>query len=149
MWDALMYSQVLFIRYYIGTTSLHESSNYLNIVFDVCYCLLYLSFPLFGLLADVWIGRYKAVTAGIIMCFLAWIFAGIGYIVTHLFEFSSSIIYFILYGLGYLLELVGYTSFKANIIQYNIDQLVGASADDTGIASVYHWHFLFYNYVVV
>ena len=133
MWDALMYSQLQFGRYYTGTTSLHGSSNYLNIVFDVCFCLFYFSFPLLGLLADVWIGRYKAITAGIIMCFLAWIFAGIGYIVKDLFG-----IFWTMNGLAYLLELIGYTSFKANVIQYNIDQLVGASADE--LSTVIHLH---------
>ena len=87
-------------------------------------------------MADVWIGRYKAITAGIIMYFLAWIFAGIGYIVKDAFDFRS--IFFVLYGIAYLIELVGYTSFKVNIIQYNIDQLVGASADE--LSTVIYWH---------
>ena len=43
------------------------------------------------------------------------------------YDFHS--IFFILYGMAYLIELVGYTSFKANIVQYNIDQLVGGSAE--------------------
>ena len=132
IWDALMYSQLLFMRYsYLS--SFHSENKYSSIVVD---CLLFLSYPLVGLLADVWIGRYKAITAGIIMCFLAWIFAGMGYIVKDLYEFNS--ISFILYGLAYLLELVGYTSFKANIVQYNIDQLVGASADE--LSTVIYWH---------
>ena len=138
IWDTLMYSQALFLRYsvatYFGTSLL--KNNYSSIVFDVCYCLLFLSTPLVGLLADVWIGRYKAITAGIIMCFLSWIFAGIGNIVKDVFHFRS--IFFVLYGLAYLLELVGYTSFKANIVQYNIDQLVGASADE--LSTVIYWH---------
>ena len=138
IWDTLMYSQVLFLRYsvatYFGTPLL--KNNYSSIVFDVCYCLLFLSFPLVGLLADVWIGRYKAITAGIIMCFSAWILAGIAYIVKDVFHFHS--IFFVLYGMAYFLELVGYTSFKANIIQYNIDQLVGASADE--LSTVIYWH---------
>ena len=126
---------------FAGTTyiSQHEKGYppvAVSIVFDVCYCLVYLSFPLVGLLADVWIGRYKAITAGIIMCFLAWIFAGIGYIVKDVFHFHS--IFFVLYGMAYLIELVGYTSFKANTVQYNIDQLVGASADE--LSTVIYWH---------
>ena len=44
----------------------------------------------------------------------------------------------IFFVLAYLLEIVGYTSFKANIVQYNIDQLVGASADELSI--VIYWH---------
>ena len=138
IWDALMYSQVLFLRYFVATyfsTSLLKN-NYSSIVFDVCYCLLYISFPLVGLLADVWIGRYKAITGDIIMCFLAWILAGIGYIVKDVFD--SHIIFYTLYGFAYLLELVGYASFKANIVQYNIDQLVGASADE--LSTVIYLH---------
>ena len=60
----------------------------------------------------------------------------IGYIVKDLYEFNS--ISFVLYGLAYLLELVGYTSFKANIVQYNIDQLVGALADE--LSTVIYLH---------
>ena len=141
IWDTLIYSQALFLTNFAGTTyiSQHEKGYppvAASIVFDVCYSLVYLSSPLVGLLADVWIGRYKAITAGIITCFLAWIFAGIGYIVKELFELNS--ISYIMYGLAYLLELVGYTSFKANIVQYNIDQLVGASADE--LSTVIYWH---------
>ena len=69
-----------FMRYSVATYLLispaHLENRYSSIVVDVCYCLLFLSFPLVGLLADVWIGRYKAITAGIVMCFLACIFAG-------------------------------------------------------------------------
>ena len=42
----------------------------------------------------------------------------------------------IFFVLAYLLEIVGYTSFKANIVQYNIDQLVGASADELSILAL-------------
>ena len=141
IWDALMYSQVHFWTYFTSITYISQHGNdYLpvmtSIVFDICYFLVYLSFPLVGLLADVWIGRYKAITAGIIMCFLAWIFAGIGYIVKDVFDFH--LIFYILYGMAYLMEIVGYTSFKANIVQYNIDQLVGASADE--LSTVIYWH---------
>ena len=136
--DALLYLQGCFIRYF-GSTYFNTSQigwMYSFIVFDVCYCVFFLSFPLVGLLTDVWIGRYKAITTGIIMCFLAWIFAGIGCIVTDVFD--SHIIFYILYGLAYLLEIVGYASFKANIFQYNIDQLVGASADE--LSTVIYLH---------
>ena len=138
IWDALLYLQGCFIRYF-GATYFNTSQigwTYSFTVFDVCYCVFFLSFPLVGLLTDVWIGRYKAITAGIIMCFLAWIFAGIGYIVKDVFDFHS--IFIALYGMGYLIEIVGYTSFRANIVQYNIDQLVGASADELNTVIYLH-----------
>ena len=61
IWDALMYLQLIFMRYSVATylliSTAHLESKYSRIVVDVCYCLLFLSFPLVGLLADVWIGR--------------------------------------------------------------------------------------------
>ena len=39
----------------------------------IIICFGHMSFPLFGLLADVWIGRYKAILIGIVLCFIAWI----------------------------------------------------------------------------
>uniref|UniRef100_A0A1X7SMJ1 Major facilitator superfamily associated domain-containing protein n=1 Tax=Amphimedon queenslandica TaxID=400682 RepID=A0A1X7SMJ1_AMPQE len=44
------------------------------------------------------------------------------------------------YSVAYIIHTCGYSSFYANIIQYNIDQLVGASADE--LSSVIYWHIL-------
>ena len=44
------------------------------------------------------------------------------------------------YGFAYFFQFSGFSSFTANIIQYNIDQLVGASADE--LTSVIYWHIL-------
>ena len=48
IWDALMYSQLLFMRYSVATylSTAHLENKYSRIVADVCYCLLFLSFPL-------------------------------------------------------------------------------------------------------
>uniref|UniRef100_A0A1X7UQC0 Helicase ATP-binding domain-containing protein n=1 Tax=Amphimedon queenslandica TaxID=400682 RepID=A0A1X7UQC0_AMPQE len=86
----------------------------------------WLSFPFLGLLADVWIGRYKA------------ILIGIGFVVDNYFD-SEAILYSV-YGFAYFFQFSGFCSFTANIIQYNIDQLVGASADE--LNSVIYWHIL-------
>uniref|UniRef100_A0A1X7SHK5 Uncharacterized protein n=1 Tax=Amphimedon queenslandica TaxID=400682 RepID=A0A1X7SHK5_AMPQE len=51
-----------------------------------------------------------------------WIYCG------HFFD-SEAILYSV-YGFAYFLQFSGFSSFTANIIQYNIDQLVGASANE-------------------
>ena len=101
-------------------------------------CFGYCSFPFLGLLADVWIGRYKAILIGIVLCFISWIIVGIGFIVDS--YFGSKTILYSVYGLAYFFQFSGFSSFTANIIQYNIDQLVGASADE--LNSVIYWHIL-------
>ena len=96
------------------------------------------SFPLFGLLADVWIGRYKAILIGIVLCFISWIIIGIGFILES--YFTSEVMLWSINGFAYFFQFSGFSSFSANIIQYNIDQLVGASAND--LNSVIYWHIL-------
>ena len=98
----------------------------------------YFFFPLFGLLADVWIGRYKAILIGIVLCFISWIIIGIGFIVDN--YFTSKAVLWSFFSFTYILYFFGLSSFSANIIQYNIDQLVGASADE--LNSVIYWHIL-------
>ena len=52
---------------------------------------------------------------------------------------SETILYSV-YGFAYFFQFSGFSSFTANIIQYNIDQLVGASADE--LNSIIYWHIL-------
>ena len=47
-------------------------------------------------------------------------------------------LYWSVLGLGYFLQVIGYSSFCSNIVQFNIDQLIGASADK--LSAVIYWH---------
>ena len=107
-----------------------------NIVFDVGFCMLYFMFSLLGLIADVWTGRYKIIVTGIFSCFFAWIISGVGFIIAA--YWPNNPLFFVIYALGYLCAVVGYTGFSANIVQFNIDQLVGASADE--LSAIIYWH---------
>ena len=121
-----MYCHILLLRYFVTSTIPSVQTGWHG--FDILYCLVYLSFPLFGLMADVWIGRHKTIITGIILCFSSMIIAGIGYVLNSFYP--SKAILWPAYGMAYMLEAMGYCSFKANIIQYNIDQLIGASSSE-------------------
>ena len=141
VWDALMYNYIVLMRYFEGTISSNvqqsETPNSTaNIVFSNGYCMLYFIFILVGLIADVWTGRYKIIITGIFLCFLAWIISGVNYIITAYWQNNS--LFFVIYVFGYLCAVVGYTGFRANIVQFNIDQLVGASADQ--LSAIIYWH---------
>ena len=129
LWDYLLSFEVALNIYYLVTNSHCE------------YCLLYIvplfcfSLPIFGLLADVWVGRHKAVVFGIVLCFLSWIITGIGYIIQC---YNDSRVLLVVYGIAYCSQYLGIACFTANIIQYTIDQLVGASADE--LSTVIYWH---------
>ena len=86
VWDALMYNYIMYMRYFAATKYSnaqqgHTPSSTTNIVFDIGYCMLLFLFSLFGLIADVWTGRYKIIITGIYLCFFAWTLSGVGFII--------------------------------------------------------------------
>ena len=141
VWDALMYSYIVLMRYFEGTISSNvqqsETPNSIaNIVFNNGYCMLFFIFALVGLIADVWTGRYKMIVTGIFLCLFAWIISGVGFIITA--YWPNNRLFYVIYVFGYLCGAIGYTGFRANIVQFNIDQLVGASADE--LSATIYWH---------
>ena len=139
LWNYLMYSYYMLGSHFAGgfATEIAPATWY-KYGFVIIVCFGHMSFPLFGLLADVWIGRYKAILIGIVLCFISWIILGIGFILKS--YFISNELFWICFIFAYMLNFCGFSSFTANIIQYNIDQLVGASADE--LNSVIYWHVL-------
>ena len=139
VWNYLMHAHyVLISRFTDGSSTEVAPASWYKYGFVIMACFGYCFFPFLGLLADVWIGRYKAILIGIVLCFISWIIIGIGFIVDSYFD-SEAILYSV-YGFAYFFQFSGFSSFTANIIQYNIDQLVGASANE--LTSVIYWHVL-------
>ena len=139
VWNYLVFSYYILLSRFTGefATEVAPATWYkYGLVIIVCFG--HMSFPLLGLLADVWIGRYKAILIGLVLCFISWIIIGIGFIVES--YLISTELFWICFIFASMLNFCGYSSFIANIIQYNINQLVGASADE--LNSVMYWHIL-------
>ena len=96
-------------------------------------------FPLVGLLSDVYIGRYRAIMISIILCFISWIITGISFILNSCYSGLIGKIWFVL---GFVINCIGVTTFLANVIQYNIDQLIGASANE--LSTIIYWNIAAY-----
>uniref|UniRef100_A0A1X7UQA6 Major facilitator superfamily (MFS) profile domain-containing protein n=1 Tax=Amphimedon queenslandica TaxID=400682 RepID=A0A1X7UQA6_AMPQE len=129
VWNYLMYFYyVLGSRFTGRFIDQVAPANWYKYGLVIMVCFGYFFFPLFGLLADVWIGRYKAILSGIVLCFISWIILGIAFIVESFF--ASIAVLWTFFSFAYITFFCGNSSFTANIIQYNIDQLVGASADE-------------------
>ena len=63
-----------------------EKSHYT--FFDIGFCQNFFSFFIFGLLADVRLGRYKTVITSVHCCFLSWIIFGLAVIVKSFTDFQ-------------------------------------------------------------
>ena len=139
LWNFLIYTHYFLFSRFTGSFATEVApATWYKYGFVIIVCFGFISFPLFGLLADVWIGRYKAILIGIVLCFISWIVIGIGFIVES--YFVSETVLWSFYSTAYIIHFCGFSSFTANIIQYNIDQLVGASAHE--LNSVIYWHIL-------
>ena len=136
LWDALMYLHVNLLRHFAATSYYDSQVKSYNYVGDVGYCLLFFLFPVFGLLTDVKTGRYKMIITGVYFSFASWVTFGIAVIVNIFLNIDA--LYWSVLGLGYFLQVIGYCSFRSNIVQFNIDQLIGASADK--LSAVIYWH---------
>uniref|UniRef100_A0A1X7T9I8 Major facilitator superfamily (MFS) profile domain-containing protein n=2 Tax=Amphimedon queenslandica TaxID=400682 RepID=A0A1X7T9I8_AMPQE len=128
LWNYLILTQF----YLIGPAS--SLVGNLEAIFYGCYTL----FPFIGLLTDVYVGRYRAITTGIILCFISWIILGIFFIMNNCYEFMGKM--WIIP--GYIINNIGIVTFKANVIQYSIDQLIGGSANE--LSTIIYWNIAAY-----
>ena len=141
IWDALMFNYIMLMRYFAATmySNIQQNqtpSSTTDIVFDIGYCMLFFMHSLLGLIADTWTGRYKIIVTGIFLCFSVWIVSGVGVIINT--YWSNNPFFFVICALAFVCIAVGYAGFHANIVQFNIDQLVGASADQ--LSAIIYWH---------
>ena len=101
------------------------------------FILSYLLFPLVGLIADAWIGRYKVIIVSAYVCFLAWIIACVGYLIWSSSEQHLLWTVMILC-VSTLLYMIGLSGFRSVIIPFNIDQLMGSSSEE--LSAIIYWH---------
>ena len=113
-----------------------------NIVFllsENLFSFPFLFYPVGGLIADVWIGRYHMIIVSVYLCLVAWILSVIGYSLHwylhgELYIFFSGTIMII----TACLFISGTAGFQSNILPFNIDQMMGASGDQ--LSAIVHWH---------
>ena len=75
-WHALIYANVVMMMNFAASYfDSHVKHN--SIFLNIGYCLIFLSFPLFGLLADVKTGRYRTIITGVYFVFASWILSGL------------------------------------------------------------------------
>uniref|UniRef100_A0A1X7VDS5 Major facilitator superfamily associated domain-containing protein n=1 Tax=Amphimedon queenslandica TaxID=400682 RepID=A0A1X7VDS5_AMPQE len=137
-WSFLMYGNFFLMIHFTGNHAKRIVHGY-KYYFTISVFGSYLFSPFLGLLADVWIGRYRTIMAGVLLCFMSWLITGISYIVFYFYNSFVLRSHYLWLSLlpAYICLFVGFASFRVNVIQYNIDQLVGASADE--LNTVIYW----------
>ena len=134
LWSTMMFIYQFFIIRYITSDSLSQiiSShtgialppiNYMHAVLP--------TYLIIGLVADICVGRYKIIVASIYCAFIGWITLCVSFYVTHKFA------HFTLVAVGFLLSTVGAAGIRSIAIPFNIDQMIGATADE--LSNIIYW----------
>ena len=138
LWDVFMCAHLNLITCFAATNYAELNNDAHHIIFDIGYCLIFFLFPFFGLLADIKVGRYTSIITGVYLSFLSWIIAGLGSIIKIFLHYN--VVYYIISGFTYLLQVIGNSCVRSNIVQFNIDQAIGASGDE--LSAMIYWHSL-------
>ena len=109
-----------------------HNTGAIGISYTAIYYLILPVYFIVCLIADVCIGRYKVIVACIYCAFIGWICLSISFFVTH--EYVQPVLDIT----GFLVGTVGAAGLESVTIPFNIDQLIGASADELSV--VIYWH---------
>ena len=101
----------------------------------IVYTSLFFIAPFGGLVADIWMGRYKIIVAGIYMALFMWI---LGASADALFSYVHPLIIVNLLIFSLVMNFGSIISVRTNLIPFNVDQLVGASGED--LSTIIYWH---------
>ena len=130
-----MFIYQYFIIGYITSDNLsHTISSHTGIALhtlNYVYAVLP-AYLIIGLVADICVGRYKIIVASIYCAFMGWITLCVSFYVTHKFA------HFTLIAVGLLLSTVGAAGIQSIAIPFNIDQMIGATADE--LSNIIYWH---------
>ena len=130
VWNYLMYIQF----YLILNASIYEVFESLPRFIKPIPYAGYILYPFIGLLTDVYIGRYRAIMIGIIFCFISWILIGISFILNSCYSRFMGKMWIVP---GSVANNIATTIVEANVIKYNIDQLIGGSANE--LSTIIYW----------
>ena len=95
--------------------------------------ILRIFFPLFGWIADAWIGRYRAILYGLYSAIMGCVFL-IGSVIAYEFNPLVSEIFFYVCG---VFNSLGLAAIYANNLPFITDQMIGASSDE--LSAAVHW----------
>ena len=139
-----MYVYIVYVYWY--SLSVGESYRYTqkyssdeeNNYYVYLQLVLQILSPLFGWIADAWIGRYKVILYSMLVSLLGSIVLSVEIIISN--YPSLNVIAIVLLYISDFINSVGFMAFNANTLPFITDQMIGASGDELSAAiDWYYW----------
>ncbi len=109
--------------------------------------LLLLLYPISGYLADIYCGRYKAVTLSVLFLWVAMVLLSVAAVMGIIKKFNKfddlTVPFALLVVIGLVLIIIGLAGYQANVVQLGLDQLLEAPSEKLGL--FVHWLMWAYN----
>ena len=127
-----MFVYQYFIIYYVAYDILMSSKHKYFAPHVLYYytCMTLPTYLVIGLVADICVGRYKIIVASI-LCLHS----------VHWMDYSMIISFYVTHkyvAVAYLLSSVGAAGILSIAVPFNIDQMIGATADE--LSTIIYWH---------
>ena len=125
-----MFMYLVFIARYVAIEHLLDAVSHTG---QTLYVIIP-TYLVIGLVADICtcVGRYKIIVASIYCTFIGWITLCVSFYVTHEY------VHITLVAVGYLLSTVGAAGILSIAVPFNIDQMIGATADE--LSTIIYWY---------
>lgn len=121
---------------------LGQTSNHLvySVFVFFQWCAGRLFYPLTGLIADTWLGRYKMIRLGLLLMWLGFAFITISESMAYASAGNETIEKYILPIAAAILLIISSASIEANIIPFGVDQ-IQQGAPSTEISSYFYYYY--------
>ena len=137
LWCTMMFIYKMCILGYVDNDNmLHTTSQSGEIISFAVYVGMLPAYLVIGSVADICVGRYKIIVASIHSAFVGWITLCIS------FYIENRIFHFTFLAVGFLLCTIGAAGIQSIAVPFNVDQLIGATADQ--LSTIIYWHFFGY-----
>ena len=109
-------------------------------VLDNVHVALWVLLPVTGWIAESWLGRYRAIVAGLVLCLVTILTAQVAFVMLQ-FDWTP-IPALILAVVSLMIGTFGFGNFYTNMLPFALDQMIGASAEQLSAAvQWYCWGF--------
>ena len=114
--------------------------DYLRVRFDCAHYALWVLLPVTGWVAESWLGRYRAIVVGLIMCTITLLLLQVAFVILNL-DWTPIPTFVLAIG-SLTFGTCGIGSFYTNMLPFTLDQMIGASAQELSAAiQWYLWGF--------
>ena len=114
--------------------------DYLRVGFDCAHYTLWVLLPVTGWVAESWLGRYRAIVVGLIMCTITLFLLQVAFVMLNL-DWTPIPAFVLAIG-SLAFGTCGIGGFYTNMLPFTLDQMIGASAEELSAAvQWYMWGF--------